>query len=190
LHKDGQSNSPGLLGSGEVPVDAAPQLKRVDSTSLIDFSADTEPAAATKPVSDPFAPTSVIDPFAPAGASKSIPDPFSVGVQGGSVQPSSTGWATFDVPDNGPKQWDRSTLWGDSNSGAAGNTWASFQGPEAHSAAAPAQAPPIPQPSLFAMPSAPQLHTQNVPQFPMNSPGLFNIAPSSATRVHRDIPQV
>ncbi len=145
LHKDGQSNSPGLLGSGEVPVDAAPQLKRVDSTSLIDFSADTEPAAATKPVSDPFAPTSVIDPFAPAGASKSILDPFSVGVQGGSVQPSSTGWATFDVPDNGPKQWDRSTLWGDSNSGAAGNTWATFQGPEAHSAAAPAQAPPIPQ---------------------------------------------
>ncbi|CAM6029161.1 unnamed protein product [Sphagnum balticum] len=189
LHKDGQSNSPGLLGSGEVPVDAAPQLKRVDSTSLIDFSGDTEPAAATKPISDPFAPTSVIDPFAPAGASKSIPDPFSVGVQGGSVQPSSTGWATFDVPDNGPKQWDRSTLWGDSNSGAAGNTWATFQRPEAHSAAAPAQAPPIPQPSLFAMPSASQLHTQNVPQLPMNSPGLFNIAPSSATRVHRDIPQ-
>lgn len=145
MHKDGQSNSPGLLGSGEVPVDAAPQLKRVDSTSLIDFSADTEPAAATKPVSDPFAPTSVIDPFAPAGASKSIPDPFSVGVQGGSVQPRSTGWATFDVSDNGPKQWDRSTLWGDSNSGAAGNTWATFQGPEARSAAAPAQAPPIPQ---------------------------------------------
>ncbi|CAK9201490.1 unnamed protein product [Sphagnum troendelagicum] len=189
LHKDGQSNSPGLLGSGEVPVDAAPQLKRVDSTSLIDFSGDTEPAAATKPISDPFAPTSVIDPFAPAGASKSIPDPFSVGVQGGSVQPGSTGWATFDVPDNGPKQWDRSTLWGDSNSGAAGNTWATFQGPEARSAAAPAQAPPIPQPSLFAMPSAPQLHTQNVPQLPMNSPGLFNIANSSATRVHRDIPQ-
>lgn len=236
MHKDGQSNSPGLLGSGEVPVDAAPQLKRVDSTSLIDFSGDTEPAAATKPISDPFAPTSVIDPFAPAGASKSIPDPFSVGVQGGSVQPSSTGWATFDVPDNGPKQWDRSTLWGDSNSGAAGNTWATFQRPEAHPAAAPAQAPPIPQvpthpdwsvpnmsynliptdsafliscslhsaktsdlvfsclsccqPSLFAMPSASQLHTQNVPQLPMNSPGLFNIAPSSATRVHRDIPQV
>jgi hypothetical protein len=43
---------------------------------------------------------------------------------------------------------------------------------------------------LFAMPSAPQLHTQNVQQLPMNTPGIFNIAPSSATRVHRDIPQV
>jgi hypothetical protein len=145
---------------------AAPQLKRVSSASLIDFSAEAEPVAVTKPVSDPFAPTSVIDPFAPVGTTKSVSDPFSAGVHGGTVQSSSTGWATFDVADspappkgypdvfvassahnfsNGPKQ-SGSNTWHGSSSGAVGDTWAVFGAPPAVPAPAP---PPIPEPSFF-----------------------------------------
>jgi hypothetical protein len=158
FRKDGRSHSLGFLGNGEVPAVAVPQLKRVSSASLIDFSAEAEPVAVTKPASDPFAPTSVIDPFAHVGTTKSVSDPFSAGVH----QSSSTGWATFDVADsppppkgypdvfvassahnfsNGPKQSGGNT-WHGSSSGAVGDTWAVFGAPPAVPAPAP---PPIPE---------------------------------------------
>ncbi|CAM6050193.1 unnamed protein product [Sphagnum compactum] len=206
FRKDGRSHSLGFLGNAEVPAVAAPQLKRVSSASLIDFSAEAEPVAVTKPVSDPFGPTSVIDPFAPVGTTKPVSDPFSAGVHGGTVQSSSTGWATFDVADspappkgypdvfvassarnfsNGPKQSGGNT-WHGSSSGAVGDTWAVFGVPPAVPAPAP---PPIPEPSLFAILSAPQPSTQNVPQLPSSLTETFNLVSSGSARVQREIPQ-
>lgn len=83
LQKDGRSQSLDHLGNGEAST-ASAAVKRVSSESmisLIDFSADPEPVAASTAVADPFATpsatTQVSDPFAPAAvaAQASTPAP-------------------------------------------------------------------------------------------------------------------